>query len=149
MPSPLIADLCERYKLPTVDATSVDAFLAPAGGECPHALLFFTGDPATRNDTNDVAVVLPELLAAFPNQLRAAIVAREAEAALMPRFQVQVLPSLAVLRGQTLLGVMPRIRDWSDYLETIAGLLKPDAPALVPVARPRVEITHNGRRTEA
>ncbi|MFX8278112.1 hypothetical protein ABTL45_19995, partial [Acinetobacter baumannii] len=79
----------------------------------------------TRNDTNDVAVVLPELLAVFPNRLRAAIVSREAETALMPRFQVQVLPSLALLRGATLLGVMPRIRDWSEYLDIIAGLLKP------------------------
>lgn len=145
---PLIAALSSRHGLPTVDAATVDTFLAPAAGEAEHAILFFTGDPETRSDTTDVAVVLPELLAAFAGRFRAAVVDRDAEEALKARFGVQVFPSLAVTRGQAALGVMPRIRDWSDYTDTLAGYLKVDAEPPKP-ARPKIEITYNGRRTDA
>ena len=70
--SALIAALTSRHGLPVVDAETLDAFLTPAAGEPQHALLFFTGDPDQRNDSGDVAVVLPELLAAFPGRYRAA-----------------------------------------------------------------------------
>jgi hydrogenase-1 operon protein HyaE len=143
--SALIAALGERHGIPTVDAASAEAFLAPAAGEAAHALLFFTGDAAQRPETPDVAVVLPELLAAFPNRLRAAVVAREAEEALKARFRVTVFPSLAVTRGTVLLGVMARIREWSDYLDTLQALLAPDAPPMAPAAGPAVRITHVGR----
>ncbi len=146
--SALITQLATRHGLPTVDATTVDAFLTPAAGEAPHALLFFTGDPETRGDSTDVAVVLPELLAAFAGRLRAAVVDRAAEAALKPRFRVEVLPSLVLCRGGDPVGVMPRIRDWSDYLDTITTLLAPDAPLLAGPAPQRVAIT-TSRRADA
>lgn len=146
--SALIAALATRHRLPTVDASTIDAFLAPAEGEPAHTLLFFTGDPETRGDSADVAVVLPELLAAYSGLLRAAVVDRAAEAALKPRFSVEVLPSLVMTRGADPLGVMPRIRDWTDYLETIDRLLDPAAPVLPAAARARVPVTHS-RRTDA
>lgn len=146
---PLIALLGERHGLPTVDETTVDAFLTPAEGEAPHALLFFTGDPEQRADSTDVAVVLPELLDVFSGKFRAAVVARSAEDVLKPRFHVQVLPSLAVTRGSEPIGVLPRIRDWSDYVMTLLALLDPAAPVLAGPARARIEITHSGRRTDA
>ena len=138
MPSPAIRALADRAGLPVLDAGSVDEFLA-AG---PHALLFFTGDPAQRSEAADVAVVLPELLAAFAGRLRAAVIARPAEAALAPRFRVVVLPSLVVTRGATPVSVLPRIRDWSEYLARIEEALAPDAPALPPGDRPEVRIVH-------
>lgn len=144
----LIEALAGRHGLPTVDETTVEAFLAPAAGEPPHALLFFTGDPASRTDSDDVAVVLPELLAAYRGRLRAAVVARAAEAALKPRFRVEVLPSLVLTRGADPLGVMPRIRDWSDYRATIDRLLDPAAPVLDGPPAPRVRINAGNRRIE-
>lgn len=147
--SALIEALVTRHNLPVVDAASVDAFLAPAAGEAEHALLFFTGDPETRGDSVDVAVVLPEILAAFKGRLRAALVDGAAEAALKPRFHVEVLPSLVMTRGLAPVGVMPRIRDWSDYLDSIARLLDPAAPVLEGPARPRVPVTTSGRRADA
>ena len=62
MTTPLISALAERHGLPTIDETTIDAFLAPAEGEAAHALLFFTGDPAQRAETSDVAVVLQKRL---------------------------------------------------------------------------------------
>lgn len=147
MPSPVIRALVARAGLPFVDATTIDAFLA--GGEPAHALLFFTGDPAQRVETADVAVVLPELLRIFAGRLRAAIVARDAEAALQSRFHVVVVPSLVVTCGAIPVGVLPRIRDWSDYVATIERCLLPDAPALVAGERPQVRVTHAAARDAA
>ena len=138
MPSPLIRALAERAGLPVLDAGTVDHFLAAT----PHALLFFTGDPAQRSETADVAVVLPELLAAFGGRLRGAIIARAAEPVLAPRFRVAVLPSLVVTRAAEPVGVLPRILDWSAYLDRIAQCLAADAPVLPPAARPDVRIVH-------
>jgi hydrogenase-1 operon protein HyaE len=141
-----IEALSSRHGIATVDEGSVDAFLAVAAGECPHALLFFTGDPAVRGESLDVAVVLPELLMAFPGRLRAAVVARCAEDALKGRFHVQVVPSLVVTRGLVTLGVMPRIRDWAAYVATVQALLEPEVPAMTAPERPQVEFRHtNGR----
>lgn len=145
--SALIAALASRHGLPTIDAETLDAFLAPAAGELDHALLLFTGDPDQRTDSGDVAVVLPELLAAFPSQFRAGVVARSAEAALKNRCQVEIFPSLVVLRRETVLDVLPRIRDWSEYLDRLGAALNPNAPPFS--TRGRVEITTGNRRADA
>lgn len=144
MTHPLIAALGERHGLPTIDATTVDAFLAPAEGEPAHTLLFFPGDPASRAETLDVAVVMPEILVAFQRRLRGAVVAAGAEAGLSSRFHVAVLPSLVVTRGAEALAVLPKIRDWSDYVATIDAALAPDAPALKKNEEPRVVFTTSG-----
>ncbi len=149
MTTPLISALAERHGLATVEENSIEAFLAPAEGEAEHCLLFFTGDPATRSETSDVAVVLPELIAAFQRRLRGAVVARAAEAALAPRFRVVVFPSLVVTRGGEPLAVFPKIRDWTEYLERIEAALAPNAPVLAAESRPRVEFTHTSRGGEA
>jgi hydrogenase-1 operon protein HyaE len=147
--SSLIKALASRHAIPTVDEHSIDAFLAPAEGECPNTLLFFTGDPTQRNESNDVAVVLPQLLQAFRGHLRAAVVARSAETALQPRFHVKILPSLVMTRAAAPLGVLPRIRDWADYVATLQALLDPEAPEMVATARPRVEMRHVSNRSDA
>ncbi len=145
MTSPLIDALAAQHGLPTVDETTIDAFLAQAPGEAEHCLLFFTGDPATRAETLDVAVVMPELLATFQRRLRGAVVARSAEAVLAARFRVAIHPSLVVTRRADPIAVMPKIRDWSDYMAKIVAALAPDAPILAEEARPRTEFTHTTR----
>lgn len=115
--------------LPFVDVKSIDDFLDARRGEAETAVLFFAGDPA-RPEANDVAVVLPELVTVFAGRIRAGLVAREAEAALMPRFGVRVLPSLALVRGGNTLGVIPKIQDWSVYIDRIGRLLDDDRAGL-------------------
>ena len=141
MTHPLMAALADRYGLPTVDRATVDAFLAPAEGEAAHTLLFFAGDPASRVETLDVAVVFPEILATFQRRLRGGVIARAAETELASRFHVAVFPSLVVTRGPATVAVLPKIRDWSDYMDKIEAALVPDAPALVKDERLRVEFT--------
>ena len=148
MPSALVRALHERRGVSLIDAASVDAFLTPAAGEPAHALILFAGE-AGRAESDDVAVVLPELLKAFPGALRGAVVARDAEEALKSRFPVAVAPSLVVVRGAEVLAVIPKIRDWSEYVARIGAALQPDAPALHPSAGPKTEIRINGVRAEA
>lgn len=143
--SDLLDALASRHGLPIVDRRSIEAFLLPAAGEPRHALLFFTGDPAVRSETADVAVVLPELLAAFRGALRGAVVAQSAEDALKRRFHVAVVPSLVLTRDADTIGVLPRIRAWSDYVERITAWLDPNAPALAPSEGPRTEFTFSGQ----
>ncbi|MFM2279725.1 MAG: hypothetical protein RLZZ444_1956 [Pseudomonadota bacterium] len=145
MPSFLVRALSERHRLPVVDETSIDAFLAPAAGEPDHALLFFSGDPAQRPEADDVAVVLPELLHVFSGRLRGAVVRRNTEDKLKARFNVVVMPSLVVTRRDQPVGVIGKIRDWSEYMEKISGFLSPDAPVLVASGGPQVTITHAGK----
>lgn len=145
MPSHLVRALSERAQLPVVDETNIDAFLAPTEGEAENTVLFFTGDPAQRPEADDVAVVLPEILQAFRGRLRGAVVKRGAEDKLKARFSVMVMPSLVVTRRDQPVGVLGKIRDWSEYVEKISAWLSPDAPVIVPSGGPKVEITHAGK----
>lgn len=148
MPSQLVRALGERQGLPVVDETSIDAFLAPAAGEAENTLLFFTGDPAQRPEADDVAVVFPEILQAFQGRLRGAVVRRSAEDKLKARFNVVVMPSLVVTRREHAVGVIGKIRDWSEYMQKIGAFLAPDAPVMVPSGGPKVAITHAGKEIE-
>ncbi len=146
MPSALVRALTERHGLPRVDASSIDAFLAPAVGEAACTLLFFAGDPAQRSETDDVAVVAPQLLAAFAGRLRGAVVAREAEEQLKARFGVVVMPSLVVVRDGLPLTTIAKIRDWTEYLEKIGACLSDGARPRPRGEGPKTEFLHSGQR---
>jgi hydrogenase-1 operon protein HyaE len=124
----LIRRLTSRHGIAAVEVATVDEFLA-APDAADASLLFFSGDPARWPEAHDVAVVLPELVAAFAGRLRAAVVTREAEAELMRRFGVNVLPSLALVRDGETLGVIPKIRDWSVYVARIEAWLAGETPS--------------------
>lgn len=98
--------------LVTVDAGSVTRFLA---GDGPR-LLFFAGSKSVRREAHDVAVALRELLRDYRGSLGAALVEPAAESALQSRFRVPATPCLVLLAGGEILEVLPRVRDWSDYL---------------------------------
>ena len=145
MPSPLVRALHERHGLPRIDETSVDGFLAEGG----HALLLFAGDPKQRMESDDVAVVLPELLKAFAGRFRGAVVALGAEDKLKNRFQVVMAPSLVVARGGDVLDVITKIRDWSEYVARLSAALAPDAAPLPRSAGLNTAIRVNGARVDA
>lgn len=142
MPASLRRTLHERHHLALVDEASVEDFLAASPA---HSVLFFAGDPTERPETRDVAIILPQLLAAFSARLRGALVTVEAEPSLKERFHVRVLPSLVVLRGSEILGVLPKVYDWADYVARLKAMLLPDAPALVVSSKPRAEIVFSSR----
>ncbi len=118
MSHPLIDRLHNDFGYPLITSQSLTEFTKE------HALsvLFFTGDPVRQKETSDVAVVLPELIQAFP-QLTAAVVDRESEAQLQQKYNFLVWPALVFLKGEDFLGSLTKIRDWSEYLEEIPKIL--------------------------
>jgi hydrogenase-1 operon protein HyaE len=117
---PLLDRLVKRFDCHVVTADSLDAFLARSGD----SVLFCGGNPAQYPESLDVAVILPELQAAFAGRFRIAIAERALEPVLQARYGLQRWPSLLFLRGGSYLGVIAGMQDWSTYLMRIAGLLQ-------------------------
>lgn len=111
---PLIDRLAREAGACDVDPAGIEAFEAASGD----AVLFFGGDPVRFPECLDVAVVLPELQAAYGG-LRIGIVPREVEDALARRYAVQRWPSLVFLRGGGYLGTVSGMKDWDDYLREL------------------------------
>ena len=82
-------------------------------------VLFFPGDPKRHKETTDVAVVLPELIAAFGDRVRPAVVSREAEIELQKHYGFRAWPSLVFVRRGGYLGTVSRMKNWSEYLQEI------------------------------
>ena len=120
MTHPLIRRLYEEFSYPRVTLENLEAFI----GEPGVSVLFFAGDPKRYKETTDVAVVLPELIAAFDGNIRAGVVEKSAELPLQKRFGFRAWPCLVFFRDGGYLGAIARMKNWSEYLEEIAELMQ-------------------------
>jgi hydrogenase-1 operon protein HyaE len=136
--SALLRRLYAHPGFTAVDAATHDAFVSS-----PEAcVLFFAGDPRQHRETNDVAVVLPELVSAFSHRFRVGLITPDAEQALQRRYGFAAWPSLVFVRGGGYLGVITGMRDWGDYLRAVERLLSAE-PGPPPVSQ--VAVTPEGR----
>ena len=119
MDSNAITDMLERGLLQRVDAAGIDDFLAGEGLR----VLFFAGDNSRRSDAQDVAVALREVLKDYPGKVSAGLVRQADEMTLQGRFRVLAFPSLCLVLGGETLEVIPRVRDWSDYVQAFRRYL--------------------------
>ena len=115
--SPLLSGFIARHGWPVVDAETVDGLLREAGD----VALFFPGDAERLAESNDVAVVLPELAAACPG-LAVVVVDRGSERKLQARYRFTAFPAIVFTRGGGYLGAVSGMRDWPDYLAEIAEI---------------------------
>lgn len=127
MSSPQIKRLTERHHYPVLNENSLDAFAA----EQEHLVLFFSEDPVKFPESNDVAMVLPELVKAFDGRLTAALVDQQAQHALQSRYGFNQWPALVFLRRGEYLGAITQIQNWEDYLRETERLLQSE-----PIAAP-------------
>ena len=118
MPSPLIDALTTRHGFATVNEGTVDAFLKANEA----SVLFFAGDSERLVESDDVAVILPEILKQFP-QLAPALIEKPAERALQLRFRFNAFPALVFLRGEGYLGAISRLLGWQEYLSEVCTIL--------------------------
>jgi len=88
-------------------------------------VLFFPGNPETVKDATDVAVVLPELINAFGEQLNPGVVTDTYGAGkeLKQKYGFPQYPALVFVREGEYVGAITRIQDWSEYLTKINTLL--------------------------
>lgn len=122
MSSILLDRLARGLDRAPLDVDAHDAFVAEPG-DC---VLLFTEDPKRFPESNDVAVILPELLKVFPGRLRAAVVARDAEKTLQQRYGFGTWPSLVFLREGGYLGAISGVRNWNEFVQETAELLARD-----------------------
>ena len=94
----LIDRLIDELGYEPVTLENHDAFVATPGMN----VLFFPGDPKTVKDATDVAVVLPELVAAFAGQLRPGVVTDTFGdgKVLKRRYGFSHFPALVFVRGE-------------------------------------------------
>ena len=117
--SPLISNLIEQQGYPLLTQGTADAFLQAH----ENVVLFFTENPLHFPESNDVAVILPELMKAFAGRLVAAVIDQASERALHQRYGFNGWPSLVFLRRGDYLGAITRVQDWNVYLQEIERLL--------------------------
>lgn len=117
----LIEELAGHQASAIVRRAGFDEFLASH----PHALLFFTGDVATRPEGLDVAIVVRELLRQYDGRLALGIVDRRDETALMAKAGVVVLPAVAFVAHGRPVEIVARMRDWAAYAQAAERMFQP------------------------
>lgn len=119
-PLPALVDrLVSERGYPLLD----DATAQPWRDDSANWVVFLPGHGKGSGETADVAVILPELVNHLFPRLKPAVAGAAAEQAILARTGMMSLPALVFLRGDELLGSIPRVRDWDDYLERIAAIL--------------------------
>jgi hydrogenase-1 operon protein HyaE len=116
----LIQRLHDVHGYDDVSLSNHEAFIQRDGV----TVLFFPGDPDRYRETADVAVILPELVAAFRGCLHPGVVAREAETELQMHYGFRKWPALVFLRNGGYLGAICKVRDWHDYLTEVTDILE-------------------------
>jgi hydrogenase-1 operon protein HyaE len=88
-------------------------------------VLFFPGNPETVKDATDVAVVLPELINAFGENLNPGVVTDTYGAGkeLKQKYGFSQYPALVFVRDGEYVGAISRIQDWSEYQTKINTFL--------------------------
>jgi hydrogenase-1 operon protein HyaE len=131
---PLVERLVEQGRARAVDADTAAAWAARPGEH----LLFFSGDALRFPEAADVAVVLPELAAAFGGRFDLGVVPRAAEDALARRWGVQRWPSLVLLRDGGWVATLSGMKDWSDFVAELGQALQQPATRAPSVGIPVV-----------
>jgi hydrogenase-1 operon protein HyaE len=108
-----------QHGYPVLNQENIDTYLE----DREQVVLFFAEDPKHFPESDDVAMILPELVKAFSGRLEAALVDPKAEHALQRRYGFGTWPALVFLRRGEYLGAITRVQNWDDYLREIERLL--------------------------
>jgi hydrogenase-1 operon protein HyaE len=117
--APLVERLVREFGADWVDETTVAEWTA-AGGD---RVVLLAGDPVRFPEGLDVAVVLPELMKAFPGRFAVAAVPREHEDAVARRYGSQRWPALLFFRDGQYVTAIAGMLDWDVYLQRVEEAL--------------------------
>jgi len=117
--TPLVQNMIEQYDYPVLTAETLDDFLESSG----EVVLFFTENAQKFPETNDVAMILPELVKAFRGRFSAAIIALADQRKLQMHYGFREWPTLVFLRYGEYLGAISRVQDWDVYLADTRRIL--------------------------
>lgn len=120
MTHPLVSRLTAEIGWPDLnDADALNGFVTAPGVH----VVFVPGDAQRNLETPDVAVILPELHMAFQGRFDCAVVGDAIEEQLRSDTGVFKTPSLIFYRDGHVIGSIPKVRDWSEYVERITQIL--------------------------
>ena len=119
MRSPLIQELIDTHQYTVLSEDNMESFLTSHDD----VVLFFTENPKNFPESNDVAVILPEILKQFAERLTPAVVDAELERQLQKQYAFNKWPALVFLRRGEYLGVITGMRDWSEFQYEFACVL--------------------------
>ena len=111
---PLFERLLTQFQARLVGTDDLDDYLKET--DAVPTVLLIAGDPVRYPEGLDVAVVLPELCAQFPDQCRIALAKSSDEDAIAKRFGVHSRPTLLFLRGTQYMTTIVGILDWDVYV---------------------------------
>ncbi len=117
--SPLLQSIIERENYRVVTDDDLDAAAEPN----LFTMLFVAGDAERIAESNDVAVVVPELDKAFEGAVTVLVADRDSERDIQRRYRFNAFPALIFLRHGEYLGCIQRVQDWTDYLREIPDIL--------------------------
>jgi hydrogenase-1 operon protein HyaE len=129
---PLLERLIALAPATVLDPVTFDAW----AGEPGHALLVFTEDPVLYRETLDLAVIVPELVAAMPGRFRTGVLLPMPARAIASRYGFRRWPALVLLKDGRYVGAIDGLRDWQVYLDEMAALLdaEPTRPPSIGIA---------------
>jgi hydrogenase-1 operon protein HyaE len=119
MRSPLIQALIDEHHYTLLTEDNVESLLQAH----EEVVLFFTENPRHFPESNDVAVILPELMRQFGHRLTAAVVDESMERLLHKQYACNKWPALVFLRRGEYLGVITGMQNWSDFTGEIERIL--------------------------
>jgi len=119
MPSPLIKAMIEQYNYPVLNIDNIDEYIQ-SQKDC---ILFFTENPTRFPESDDVAMILPELVKEYGDRFSAAVIEQASQRKLQARYDFREWPTLVFLRKGEYLGAISRVQDWSDYINMINTFL--------------------------
>jgi len=142
---PLIGRLLALPRAVEVTAATIDAFAGAAG----HALLVFLEDPVRYKETLDLAVIVPEIAAAFPGRFAVGVLLPDAARSVHPRYGFRRWPAVVLLQDGRYIGAVDGLRAWDEYASEIARLLAAPparAPGLAIPVRAEADAAVPGNR---
>lgn len=126
---PLVTRLIETQGYPWLDGETPR--IGPAGVR----LLFLPAHGRGHVETPDLAVVLPELVAALGTD-GGAVAGQACERQMREALGGIALPAIVVLRDGMPVGSLSRMRDWDEFLDRLAPLVAAARDGSLPAATP-------------
>ena len=129
---PLIAQLFGKHAFARLSQSTLPAWLARPG----RAMLVFLEDPIRVRESLDLAVIVPELVGAFPGEFAVGVLLPEHGRAVALRYGFRRWPAVVMLADGEYVGAIDGLRNWDEYLADVARLLAspPTRPPGVGVA---------------
>lgn len=116
---PLLARLVAEHGATELTDGNLETFCAAPGPR----VLVFTEDPVRYRETLDLAVIVPELMRAFPGRFATGVLFPDSARGQQLRFGFRRWPALVVLRDGGWVGAIDGLRNWDEYLAELGRLL--------------------------